>query len=149
VEIVNSAVVAPLATVAVSGTAATLGSELRNAMTAPPAWAAALSVTVLIEVAPPTTVPGFRLTEATCDHVIGPVGFQDAPPLVLLYTPPVPSGICLIPAYSVAGVRGSMTRGKKQQKPRQKIGTAPVHVAAASVLLNNAPPHPAELPPPA
>src|SRR5437764_2431583 len=55
VATVNVAVVAPAATVTDGSTVATLGLLLVNATTAPPAGAAALSVTVPMLFAPPVT----------------------------------------------------------------------------------------------
>jgi hypothetical protein len=65
VATVNVAVVAPAATVTDGGTVATLGLLLVNATTAPPAGAAALSVTVPVLFAPPVTVAGFSATEVS------------------------------------------------------------------------------------
>src|SRR5947207_11043173 len=64
VATVNVAVVAPAATVADGSTVATLRLLLVNATTAPPAGAAALSVTVPMLFAPPVTVAGFSVIEA-------------------------------------------------------------------------------------
>src|SRR5205823_7016559 len=64
VATVNVAVVAPAATVTDGSTVATLGLLLVNATTAPPAGAAALSVTVPMLFAPPVTVAGFSVIEA-------------------------------------------------------------------------------------
>src|SRR5205809_2992181 len=63
----NVAVVAPAATVTDpdAGTVATLGLLLVNATTAPPAGAAALSVTVPMLFAPPVSVAGFSVIEAS------------------------------------------------------------------------------------
>ena len=58
----KSALVAPAATVALAGTAATLLS-VPSATTAPPAGAGALRVTVPVEGLPPNTLVGFTLTE--------------------------------------------------------------------------------------
>src|SRR5437868_9458498 len=64
VATVNLAVVAPAATVTDAGTVAALRLLLVNATTAPPAGAAALSVTVPMLFAPPVTVAGFSVIEA-------------------------------------------------------------------------------------
>src|SRR5690349_6632623 len=65
VEILNVAVVAPAATVTDGGTVATLGLLLVNATTAPPAGAAALSVTLPVLFAPHVSVAGFSVIEAS------------------------------------------------------------------------------------
>src|SRR5438067_6756611 len=64
VATVNVAVVAPAATITEVGTVAAL-LLLVNATTAPPAGAAALSVTVPVLFAPPVTVAGFSVIEAS------------------------------------------------------------------------------------
>ena len=58
----NVFVVAPAATVTEAGTVAALVLLLVNATTAPPAGAAALSVTVPVLFAPPVTAVGFTVT---------------------------------------------------------------------------------------
>src|SRR5215471_21355399 len=63
VATVNVAVVAPAATVTEAGTVAALVLLLVNATTAPPAGAAALSVTVPVLFAPPVRLPGFSVIE--------------------------------------------------------------------------------------
>src|SRR5438034_11490898 len=65
VATVNLAVVAPAATVTDVGTVAALRLLLVNATTAPPAGAAALSVTVPVLFAPPVSVAGFWVIEAS------------------------------------------------------------------------------------
>src|SRR5262252_5741763 len=65
VATVNVAVVAPAATVTEAGTVATLVLLLVNPTTAPPAGAAALSVTVPVLFAPPVRLPGFSVIEAS------------------------------------------------------------------------------------
>src|ERR1700750_2457475 len=65
VATLNVAVVAPAATVTDGGTVATLGLLLVNATTAPPAGAAALSVTLPVLFAPPVSVAGFSVIEAS------------------------------------------------------------------------------------
>ena len=69
VATVNVAVVAPAATVTEAGTVAALVLLLVNATTAPPAGAAALSVTVpvLFAFAPPVRLPGFSVIEASAE----------------------------------------------------------------------------------
>src|SRR5436305_14912292 len=64
VATVNVAVLAPAATVTDAGTVAALRLLLVNATTAPPAGAAALSVTVPVLFAPPVSVAGFSVIEA-------------------------------------------------------------------------------------
>ena len=65
----NVAVVAPAATVTEAGTVAALVLLLVNATTAPPAGAAALKRDVdgAIIFAPPVTVAGFSVSEASAD----------------------------------------------------------------------------------
>src|SRR6185437_11161899 len=70
VATVNVAVVAPAATVTDGGTVATLGLLLVNATTAPPAGAAALSVTLPVLFAPPVSVAGFSVIEASAGLTI-------------------------------------------------------------------------------
>ena len=61
---VNVVDVLPAATVTLAGTVAA-GFPLESVTTAPPVGAAALSVTVPVELAPPVTLVGFRVTEAS------------------------------------------------------------------------------------
>src|SRR6266487_6588636 len=70
VATVNVAVVAPAATVTDAGTVAALRLLLVNATTAPPAGAAALSVTVPVLFAPPVSVAGFSVIEASAGLTI-------------------------------------------------------------------------------
>src|SRR5437868_9575295 len=70
VATVNLAVVAPAATVTDAGTVAALRLLLVNATTAPPAGAAALSVTVPVLFAPPVSVAGFSVIEASAGLTI-------------------------------------------------------------------------------
>jgi len=63
VDAVKVALVAPAGTVTLAGTVATVASLLESVTTAPPAGAAALRVTVPIEVLPLVTLTGLRLTE--------------------------------------------------------------------------------------
>src|SRR5690242_21457005 len=65
VATVKVAVVAPTATVTEAGTVAALVLLLVNATTAPPTGAAALSVTVPVLFAPPVSVAGFSVIEAS------------------------------------------------------------------------------------
>src|SRR5881394_4090627 len=75
VAIVNVAVVAPAATVTEVGTVAAGVLLLVNATTAPPAGAAALSVTVPVLFArPPVTVAGFSVIEASTGTIFPPAG---------------------------------------------------------------------------
>src|SRR5437762_10932958 len=69
VATVNLAVVAPAATVTDAGTVAALRLLLVNATTAPPAGAAALSVTVPVLFAPPVSVAGFSVIEASAGTI--------------------------------------------------------------------------------
>ena len=64
---VNVAVVLPAVTVTLAGTVATLVLALDNATTAPPAGAACVSVTVPVEVLPPTNVVGFNANEESAE----------------------------------------------------------------------------------
>ena len=66
----NVALVAPAATVTDAGTVAALRLLLVNATTAPPTGAAALSVTVPVLFAPPVSVAGFRVIEASAGLTI-------------------------------------------------------------------------------
>src|SRR5881227_3831008 len=63
-------VVATAATVTDAGTVAALRLLLVNATTAPPAGAAALSVTVPVLFAPPVSVAGFSVIEASAGLTI-------------------------------------------------------------------------------
>jgi hypothetical protein len=60
---VNVALVAPAATVTLAGTVATEVLLLLSVTTAPPVGAALLNVTVPVDVAPPVTELGFKLTD--------------------------------------------------------------------------------------
>jgi hypothetical protein len=60
---VNVALVAPAATVTLVGTVATEVLLLLSVTTAPPVGAALLNVTVPVDVAPPVTELGFKLTD--------------------------------------------------------------------------------------
>src|SRR5204863_9067597 len=92
VATVNVAVVAPAATVTEAGTVAALVLLLVNPTTAPPAGAAALSVTVPVLFAPPVSVAGLSVIEASADT-------GTLPPLVLPFAAPpavavaVPAGV--------------------------------------------------------
>jgi len=61
----NPTVVAPAGTVTLAGTAATAALLLDSATTAPPAGAAALSVTVPVDALPPVTLVGWRLSSVS------------------------------------------------------------------------------------
>jgi hypothetical protein len=98
----------------------------------PPVGAAVSSVTVPVEVLPPTTLVGLRLREERGECRIRPVGLQDSVPFVLLNTPTP------VPAYRVVGVAGSIARtptsglGKARSvKPE----LAALQIAPPSVLL--------------
>src|SRR5436305_15032749 len=73
VATVNVAVLAPAATVTDAGTVAALRLLLVNATTAPPAGAAALSVTVPVLFAPPVSVAGFSVIKASAGLTISAV----------------------------------------------------------------------------
>jgi hypothetical protein len=62
---VNDALVAPAATVTPEGTLAVVVLLLDSMTCAPPAGAAALSVTVPVEEFPPVTLTGFKLSDET------------------------------------------------------------------------------------
>ena len=59
------AVVAPAATVTLAGTCATVVLSLASATTAPPAGALPFSVTVAVELVPPSTLVGLSVTDAS------------------------------------------------------------------------------------
>ena len=61
--IVKVALVVPPATKTLAGTCAAETLLLRNVTVAPPVGAAPFKVTVPVEMAPPTTVPGLREIE--------------------------------------------------------------------------------------
>src|SRR5438067_12698140 len=77
VATMNVAVVAPAATVTDAGTVAALRLLLVNATTAPPDGAAALSVTVPVLFAPPVTVAGFNVIEASAGLTISALEAED------------------------------------------------------------------------
>jgi hypothetical protein len=60
---VNDALVAPAAIVTLEGTLATAVLLLESVISAPPAGATALKVTVPVEEPPPVTLVGFRLND--------------------------------------------------------------------------------------
>jgi hypothetical protein len=62
VDTVKVALVAPTATVTVAGTAATAGLLLESVISSPPLGAGALRVTLAVDVVPPCTAPGFKLS---------------------------------------------------------------------------------------
>src|SRR3989442_7390885 len=123
----KSTLVAPAATVTLAGTVAILVSPVASSITAPPAGAAALRVTVPAEGLPPTTLAGFRLTEEISDHAIRPVGLQLTPLFVLLYAP-----LVAVLAYKVVGVRGSSVRAWTSPTPVRPVA---FQLAPLSVLL--------------
>ena len=65
--------VAPVGTVTLAGTVAAVVLLLASVTTAPPLGAAPLSVTVPVEVVPPTTLAGFREIEESAGGVLVPV----------------------------------------------------------------------------
>jgi hypothetical protein len=77
---VNVAVVAAAATATLAGTEAAAALSLLSVTTAPPVGAAALRVTVPVDVLPPVTDVGFKPTELTT----GGVTVKMAVPEVLL-----------------------------------------------------------------
>jgi hypothetical protein len=104
VDTVKLALVAPAATVTVAGTVATAVSLLESVTSTPPAGAGVIRLTVPVDAAPPVTLVGLRLSEESEECSNRPVGFQDAPPSVLLKMP------ILVPAYSMVGITGSIAR---------------------------------------
>src|SRR2546428_5850452 len=116
----KSTLVAPAATVTLAGTVAILVSPVASSITAPPAGAAALRVTVPAEGLPPTTLAGFRLTEEISDHAIRPVRLQLTPLFVLLYAP-----LVAVLAYKVVGVRGSGARAGTSPTPGDPVTSQP------------------------
>src|SRR5215471_14794962 len=107
VATVNVAVVAPAATVTETGTVAALVLLLVNATTAPPGGAAALSVTVPVLFAPPVSVAGFSVSEASADTVMRRA-------LVLAFA--VPLGVAVAVAGGV-GVTVAVGVGVGASKP--------------------------------
>ena len=87
---VKVAVVAPAATVTLAGTVAAAVLLLDSATTAPPAGAAALSVTVPVDEIPPVTAAGFRLTDAS---VTGTGFTVSVAVCVPLYVPVIVTGV--------------------------------------------------------
>jgi hypothetical protein len=79
VATVNVAVVAPAATVTAAGTVALAVLSLESATAAPPAGAAALSVTVPIEALPPATLVGLTVRKDRLGAIVR---------MALLVTPP-------------------------------------------------------------
>src|SRR6266542_2484605 len=67
------AVVSPARTPTLEGTVTAVGSLLVSVTIAPPVGAAAVSVTVPVAVAPPTTLIGFTASDATTGPVVGGV----------------------------------------------------------------------------
>ncbi len=63
VVMVNLALVPPAVTVTLWGTTATLGFPLESWATIPPVGAAPVSVTVPVELLPPTSVVGLKVNE--------------------------------------------------------------------------------------
>ena len=85
---VNDWAVAPAGTVTVAGTAASEALALFNVTTTPPVGAAAASVTVPAEDAPPTTVEGLRLNDASAGGGGGGGDEGSTVNVVVLVTPP-------------------------------------------------------------
>ena len=75
------ALVAPAGTVTLEGTVATAMLLLESVTVAPPAGAAALRVTVPVEVLPAVTLLGLRLTE---ERVVAGITVSHAPPVTPL-----------------------------------------------------------------
>jgi hypothetical protein len=84
VDTVNVAVVLPGGTVTLPGTVATAVLVLDSVTTTPPAGAAALSVTVPVDVPPPETLIGSTLSDVTPGP---PTAVQVTPPSVLFIRP--------------------------------------------------------------
>jgi len=99
VVIENVAVVAPPATVTVAGTVAADELELRS-ITSPADGAALEIVTVPVELAPPTSEVGFRVT----DDTVGPLTFN-APVAVVRLIVALISPVTLCPTASVVAVK--------------------------------------------
>jgi hypothetical protein len=128
VDTVKFALAAPAGTVTLAGTAATAELLLERVTATPPVGAAVSSVTVAVEVLPPTTLVGLRLREERGECRIRPVGLQDPAPSVLLNTPTP------VPAYRVVGVAGSIAR-----TPTSGLGKAR-SVKPELAALQDAPP---------
>ena len=69
VDTLKVADVAPAGTTMLAGTVATLGLLLERLMTAPPAGAGPLSVTLPVEVDPPLTLAGLRVSAVSVGSV--------------------------------------------------------------------------------
>jgi hypothetical protein len=82
VDTVKVALVAPAGTVTLAGTVAAEALLLASATSAPPAGAAALSVTVPVDPTPPVTLVGFRLRDETVIGITVSAPDLVAPPYV-------------------------------------------------------------------
>ena len=87
VDTAKVAFLAPGETVTVAGAMARVVLLLESVTVTLPAGAAVIRVTVPVEVAPPVTVAGLKLTEERRECWNRPVGLQLAPRSVLLNTP--------------------------------------------------------------
>ena len=127
------ALACPAATFTLAGTAARPPLLLDNPTAAPPAAAAALSVTVPVEAVPPVTVPGFSVTLEIVGLGAG-VPLPGVPPpglLLPLLVPPLlaPGVVAVVPAklpavcggvppQAIIMVKEEMTRMRTQRRTR-------------------------------
>ena len=124
---VNVAVVAPAATVTLTGTVAAAVLLLDSATTAPPAGAAALNVTVPVDAVPPVRLVGFTLTDT---RVTGTGFTVSVAVCVPLYVPVIVTGVA---AATVNVVTGNVA----VVAPAATVTLAGT-VAAAVLLLDSA-----------
>src|SRR5206468_3670755 len=122
----NPIVLSPAGTVTLPGTATTAVLLLDRVTTAPPAGAAALSVTVPVDVLPPGTLVGWRLSDVgVAAGVTVSCADRVAPPLVAEIVTVVDIVTALVVTPNIAVVLPGATL------------TAPGTVATAVLLLDS------------